>query len=129
MASHSEELDAEGIPDLDDSLPEKEITGDAQEGLIPPSDHKLAPDDIYARDTLDQRLREEVPDRISEQDEEAPRLMDSSSDDFEDRSAAETETGDEGGALSAEESAIHVTDEPPGVVDDDRDSYTGEPIP
>src|SRR5438309_1081964 len=92
MASHSEELDAEGIPDLDDSLPEKEITGDAQEGLVPPSDRKLAPDDIYARDTLDQRLREEVPDRIKEEDE-APRLMDSGSDDLEDRSAAETETG------------------------------------
>lgn len=128
MTSHTEELDAEGIPDLDDSLPEKEITGDAQEGLVPPSDHKLAPDDIYARDTLDQRLREEVPDRITAQ-EEPPRLMDASSDDPEDRSAAETETGDEGGALSPEESAIHVTDEPPGVVDDDRDSYTGEPIP
>jgi len=128
MASHSEELDAEGIPDLDDSLPEKEITGDAQEGLVPPSDRKLAPDDIYARDTLDQRLREEVPDRIKEEDE-APRLMDSGSDDLEDRSAAETETGDEGGAPSAEESAIHVTDEPPGVVDDDRDSYTGERVP
>jgi hypothetical protein len=128
MASHSEELDAEGIPDLDDSLPEKEITGDAQEGLVPPSDRKLAPDDIYARDTLDQRLREEVPDRIKREDE-VPRLMDSGSDDLEDRSAAETETGDEGGALSAEESAIHVTDEPPGVVDDDRDSYTGERVP
>ncbi len=128
MASHSDELDAEGIPDLDDSLPEKEITGDAQEGLVPPSDHKLAPDDIYARDTLEQRLREEVPDRIRDQ-EETPRLMDSSSDDLEDRSAAETETGDEGGGLSPEESAIYVTDEPPGVVDDDRDSYTGEPIP
>ncbi len=55
--------------------------------------------------------------------------MDSASDDLEDRSVAETETGDEAGALSAEEAAIQVTDEPPGVVDDDRDSYTGEPIP
>ncbi len=56
MRTHGEELDAEGMPDLDDSLPQKEMTGDAQEGLIPPADHKQAPDDIYAQDTLEQRL-------------------------------------------------------------------------
>lgn len=127
MANHSDELDAGGIPDLDDSLPQKERTGDAQEGLVPPADRKQAPDDIYARDTLEQRLREEEPDRVTAF-EEAPHLMDPGTDDLEDRSAL-TETGDEGGALSAEESAIHVTDEPEGVVDSDTDSYTGERIP
>jgi hypothetical protein len=127
MRTHGEELDAEGIPDLDDSLPLKEMTGDAQEGLIPPADHKQAPDDIYAQDTLDQRLREELPDRLSRSDD-APHLMDPGSEELQDGSAV-AETGDEAGALSPEESAIHVTAEPGGVVHRDVDSYTGEPIP
>src|SRR2546430_4964683 len=59
-----EDLDSEGQPDLIGALPGKEITGDAQEGEVPPRDYKQAPDDYFHQDTLDERLREEVPDRV-----------------------------------------------------------------
>ena len=126
--THSEDLDAEGMPDLDDSLPQKELSGDAQEGMVPPRDYNQAPTDYWAHDTLEQRLREEVPDRLTPSDENPP-LMDPTEDELHDGPAEVVQTGDEGGALSAEEAAIHVTDKPPGAVDRDRDSYTGDPIP
>jgi hypothetical protein len=108
---HSEDLDSEGIPDLDDELRAKEITGDPQEGMVPPRDYQQGADDIYARDTLDQRLAEEEPDRLT-LPEDSPRLMDPESGDIEDRNEFEPETGDEAGALSAEESAIHEIKRP-----------------
>jgi len=108
---HSEDLDSEGIPDLDDELRAKEITGDPQEGMVPPRDYQQGADDIYARDTLDQRLAEEEPDRLT-LPEDSPRLMDPESGDLEDRSEIEPETGDEAGALSAEEAAIHEIKRP-----------------
>lgn len=112
MRTHSEDLDAEGIPDLDDELLEKEITGDPQEGMVPPRDYKQAPDDIYAKDTLDQRLAEEEPDRLGTPQDEFPRLMDPAAGDLEARNAVEIETGDEAGAASPEESAVHVIERP-----------------
>src|ERR1700704_3973736 len=63
--SEDEDLDSEGQPDLMGALPQKEITGDAQEGEVPPRNYKQAPDDYFHQDTLDERLREEVPDRIT----------------------------------------------------------------
>jgi len=38
--SEDEDLDSEGQPDLMGALPQKEITGDAQEGEVPPRDYK-----------------------------------------------------------------------------------------
>lgn len=125
--SHSEDLDAEGMPDLDDNLPQKELSGDAQEGMVPPRDFNQAPRDYWTKDTLDQRLAEELPDRLTVE-EQTPRLMNPTSED-QAQGSRQVQTGDEAGGLSAEESAIHVTDKPPGAVDRDRDSYTGEPIP
>ena len=40
--SEDEDLDSEGQPDLMGALPGKEITGDAQEGEVPPRDYKQA---------------------------------------------------------------------------------------
>src|SRR5947209_5764923 len=69
---HGDELDAEGVPDLDGAEP-----GDptAHEGMIPPRAHKQAPDDYWHQDTLEERLREEVPDRVRGSDgaESCPR--------------------------------------------------------
>jgi hypothetical protein len=98
---HSEDLDSEGIPDLDDELRVKEITGDPQEGMVPPRNYQQGADDIYARDTLDQRLAEEEPDRLT-RTADSPRLMDPEAGDLEDRNEIEVETGDEAGALSPE---------------------------
>lgn len=111
LRPHSEDLDSEGIPDLDDELRAKEITGDPQEGMVPPRDYQQGADDIYARDTLDQRLAEEEPDRLPHPEEEV-RLMDPEAGDLEERTEIEAETGDEAGAPSAEEAAIHIVGRP-----------------
>src|SRR5437879_11077651 len=78
--SEDEDLDSEGQPDLMGALPQKEITGDAQEGEVPPRDYKQAPDDYYHQDTLDERLREEVPDRVRA-DKDEVRLVDDEAED------------------------------------------------
>jgi len=123
--SEDEDLDSEGQPDLMGALPQKEITGDAQEGEVPPRDYKQAPDDYFHQDTLDERLREEVPDRVRADAEEV-RLID---DEFEDGGAElRSEKGDEGGYPSAEDAAMHVVDEAPGAVNKKVDSYTGDPV-
>jgi len=110
--AEDEDLDSEGQPDLMGALPQKEITGDAQEGEVPPRDYKQAPDDYFHQDTLDERLREEVPDRVRPDAEEV-RLIDDES---------------EGGSPSAEDAAMHVVEEAPGAVDRKIDSYTGDPV-
>ena len=123
--AEDEDLDSEGQPDLMGALPAKEITGDAQEGEVPPRDYKQAPDDYFHIDTLDERLREEVPDRVTP-DVEQIRLLD---DEFEDGGGElRSEKGDEGGYPSAEDAAMHVVDEAPGAVNKKIDSYTGDPV-
>jgi hypothetical protein len=121
----NEDLDSEGQPDLEGALHSKEITGDAQEGEIPPREYKQAKDDTVHRDTLDERLAEERPDIVRADDEEV-RLLDDESE----AGAGEvvSELGDEGGYPSAEEAAMHITRRPPGAVDTDTDSYTGERV-
>ena len=123
--SEDEDLDSEGQPDVMGALPQKEITGDAQEGEVPPRDYKQAPDDYYHQDTLDERLREEVPDRVKA-DQEEVRLLD---DEFEDGGGElRSEKGDEGGYPSAEEAAMHIVEDAPGAVNKKIDSYTGDPV-
>src|SRR2546423_4745873 len=121
----NEDLDSEGQPDLIGALPGKEITGDAQEGEVPPRDYKQAPDDYFHQDTLDERLREEVPDRIRPDVEEV-RLIDDTSEDG--GGELRSELGDEGGYPSAEDAAMHVVEEAPGAVDRKIDSYTGDSV-
>ena len=120
-----EDLDSEGQPDLIGALHEKEITGDAQEGEVPPRDYKQAPDDYFHQDTLDERLREEVPDRVNADVEEV-RIIDDESEDG--GGELRSEKGDEGGYPSAEEAAMHIVDKAPGAVDRKIDSYTGDPV-
>lgn len=122
--AENEDLDSEGQPDLIGALPQKEITGDAQEGEIPPREYKQAPDDYFHQDTLDERLAEERPD-VVRADRREVRLIDDepeTGDDFD------AELGDEGGYPSAEEAALHITRELPGGVDKEIDSYTGDPV-
>src|SRR6202165_2625457 len=92
--AEDEDLDSEGQPDLIGALHQKEITGDAQEGEVPPRDYKQAPDDYYHQDTLDERLREEVPDRL-QADVDEVRLIDDESEDG--GGELRSEFGDEGG--------------------------------
>src|SRR2546430_17628064 len=120
MADHSDELDAEGVPDLDGAEP-----GDptVHEGMIPPRDHKQAPDDYWHQDSLDERLREEVPDRVRGSDKVA-RLQNPETDDPEGASGWQAEEGDEAGAPSAEEAAIHVRTRPNYPGGKPQESYT-----
>ena len=120
----NEDLDSEGQPDLIGALPQKEITGDAQEGEVPPRDCKQAPDDYWHQDTLEERLNEERPD-VVRADQREVRLIDEESETGDDIDA---ELGDEGGYPSAEEAALRITRDLPGGVDEDTDSYTGEPV-
>jgi hypothetical protein len=122
--TENEDLDSEGQPDLMGALAPKERTGDAQEGEVPPRDYKQAPDDYFHQDTLDERLREEVPDRIRPDVDEV-RLIDDTSEDG--GGELRSERGDEGGYPSAEDAAMHVVDEAPGAVNRKIDSYTGDP--
>jgi len=121
----NEDLDSEGQPDLEGALPGKEITGDAQEGEIPPGDYQRVLDDTVHTDTLDERLREEVPDRVSADVEEV-RLLDDESEDG--GGELRSELGDEGGYPSAEEAAMHIVKDAPGAVNRKVDSYTGDPV-
>jgi len=120
----NEDLDSEGQPDLLGALPGKEITGDAQEGEIPPGDYQRALDDRVHIDTLDERLAEERPDFVRADVEEV-RLLD---EEAEGEGDELSEFGDEGGYPSAEEAAMHITRRPPGAVDKGIDSYTGDPV-
>jgi hypothetical protein len=117
----NEDLDSEGQPDLEGALAQKEITGDAQEGEIPPGDYWRDPDH---RDTLDERLAEERPD-VVRADVDDVRLLD---EEAEGEGDEISELGDEGGYPSAEEAAMHITRKPPGAVDKAIDSYTGDPV-
>src|ERR1700736_1178976 len=96
--SEDEDLDSEGQPDVMGALHQKEITGDAQEGEVPPRGYKQAPDDYFHQDTLAERLRDAVPDRVRPDAEEV-RLIDDESEDG--GGELRSELGDEGGYPSA----------------------------
>ena len=128
-------LDEEGIPDLQGPLPEKEATGDPQEGGAPPSevpaslDYGTTAREEHDREPLDRRLTRELPDVgdpsddagdhggviLVEEDEGA------ATDDDPDMAARGADPGLEG--LSAEEAAIRVEDEAPGATTDDDPGY------
>jgi hypothetical protein len=57
-------LDEEGVPDLDGPLPEKELTGDPQEGETPPGDRPRASVD-WGTTANEQRLGEPLDIRIA----------------------------------------------------------------
>jgi hypothetical protein len=116
------DLDSEGVPPLEGALPEKEITGDSQEGIWPPRDYSQA--DRLRQDTLDDRLREEQPDHVRPDDQPALVIDDGpeTGDDID------AELSDDEAYPSAEEAAVHIVEEPPGAVDRDIDSYTGEKL-
>ena len=62
-------LDSEGVPDLEGPLPEKELTGDPQEGIAPPGDRPRATvewgitaEEQREIEPLDVRIGRELPD-------------------------------------------------------------------
>ena len=69
MPNDERTLDEEGVPDLEAPLPEKEATGDPQEGLPPPNerpraslDHGVTAAEQRRPEALEDRLQREQPD-------------------------------------------------------------------
>ena len=115
----------EGIPDIGRPHPAKRATGDPQEGIVVPRDEPRASEDWGTtaaeqreEEPLEDRLREEVPDREPGQRPEAGRLVEEGSgllDEEKDLVAPDLE--EETGGLSAEEAAVRLEESPGGVVD------------
>jgi len=109
-------LDEEGVPDLDGPLPDKVKTGDAQEGLTPPSERPTSLDwgvtaaEQRAGEPLGMKTGREQPDElVSVADLDSPVEIIESGDGT---GTGERETGvvdaTEGEALSAEDRAVHI---------------------
>lgn len=115
-------MESEGIPDLETPI-------NQDEGLIPPRDHPQAVDEFgitAAEQRLDEplslRVLREEPDFGSAafedpgEDDVGGRLVAPGSQDVDDIDDEKDEiaslVGDDDGALSAEEAAMHITDLP-----------------
>jgi hypothetical protein len=117
---HSEDLPWNDVPADSDVLPGTEEPEPAEVGGTEEDDAEFdtashaAPDidDKYRRDTLDQRLAEEVPDRPEHRGNPDVSVYDAAEGD--EAGAAEEDDDEDSGSddRSAEESALHLTDEP-----------------
>jgi hypothetical protein len=126
--------DDEGIPDLDEGLPEKAMTGDAQEGMPLPSDRPASFDfgvtaaEQRQGESISQRVEREEPDPTAEDarssddqiraDNNPVRLIGEASldeTDLDGELISDAEPASEGG-MSAEEASVHVVDDAPGAV-------------
>jgi hypothetical protein len=126
----------EGLPDHEPPLPQKEATGDAQEGmLISRRDHPRAAASFGTTaaeqregESLDDRVAEEQPDEEPAERPQAGRLVE------EDRGLIDTEKDEVGleatedtEGLTAEEAAMRVEPEAPGGTEEGSDRYVEEP--
>ena len=116
------DMDAEGIPDLEDPI-------NQDEGLIPPRDFPQAVEE-FGTTAAEERADEPLADRVLREEpdfdevgtaQEADeaiggRLIEPGSEDVDaiddEKDAIATLATDEEGGLSAEESAMHITDSP-----------------
>lgn len=122
----------EGIPEMEGPPPQQQGTSDAPEGMVLPRDVARAADDFGTTaaeqregEPLDERLREEEPDRAAgEGRDQAGRLLDDGGDDTEKDLVADEAEEDTAG-LTAEESAMRVQDGAPGAVDAPDDYVEG----
>ena len=125
----------EGIPDLDQALPQKEITGDPQEGLVVPRDEPRAVEE-HGTTAGEQREGESLDERLAREEEEKDqgdqRRRESAGTLAEDGSgltdAEKDEVGERAEAAegrTAEEEALRVEPEAPGGTDR-PDSYVEE---
>lgn len=124
-----EPLEAEGVPDLEGPLAEKEATGDPQEGVAPPNYYPKAATDWGTTaeeqrrlEPLDVRLSREEPelapgDATPDPDEwrEPIRLIDEGDEDVDleddEKDLVASESDDEPDDFSAEEAALHIEPE------------------
>jgi hypothetical protein len=123
----------EGIPELDQALPQKEETGDAQEGLLLPRDEPRAVEE-NGTTAEEQREGESLDERLAreEEEEDGPGSRESAGTLAEEGSGLTDDEKDEVGeqaeaaeGRSAEEEALRVEPEAPGGTDR-PDSYVEE---
>jgi hypothetical protein len=133
----SDELEDEGIPDLEGPLPSKAATGDAQEGVTPPGDAPLAANEFgttaaeQARgESLSRRLSEEEPDEPLPDTERREAGQLSEQGDAEADEEAELVATEFAGSAGepAEEDAVRVVpeDDAPGTSAAADDGYVAE---
>ena len=125
----------DGIPATDEVPEELLRTGEVSEGPIPPGDRPLVADDWGTTpweeregEPLDLRLAREEPDGPGLLDEPVPLLYQPGAEYWEDEEPAEIGDVDARweDTPSAEELAIHVVEEPPGITYDDSPGYLEE---
>ena len=131
-------FEEEGLPATGSTLPQKEITGDAQEGMTPPAERPLGLDGYGVTaseqrrgETIDAYLAAEEPDVLAGIDEDADesmgadtpypadpeervgRIVDADEGARPDREpdAIGYDVGTDSGGFSAEERAMHVEPE------------------
>ena len=124
MTSHESrnELDEEGIPDLQDT-----VTSDDNEGMLPPRDYPQGAEEFGTTaaeesrgETLAQRVAREEPDfgqqgaPTGDLEQESGRIVEPGAESgaFDDEAASiGSLVTDDASGLTAEEAAIHVVDE------------------
>jgi hypothetical protein len=122
----SSELEAEGVPDLEGPLESKQLTGDPQEGLMPPGEapqgaleYGVTAAEQEIDEPLAERVRREVPDVLPPADADdtasgqpAGRLVDEADLDVdvidEVKEEVAHDVGPSGGAPTPEEGAMRV---------------------
>jgi hypothetical protein len=124
-------LEEEGIPELEDQLPGKILSGDTGEGITPPRDYPLAAEEYgttaaeqAAGETFDQRTAREEPDLswddvVGDDSHLAGRLVqpDSGMVDVDDTAEEFGYAASDVAGLSAEEAAMRIETEPEGLGD------------
>jgi hypothetical protein len=129
------ELIEDGIPATEEVSEELLLTGDDALGPMPPLDHPQAvnqwgttPFEERVGEPLDVRLRREEPDvfqRPEAVEEDVPQVLQPGAEDWVDEEP--DEVGDVNpvweDSLSAEELAMRIEEEPPGLSYDDSPDY------
>lgn len=128
------EVTEDGVPSMDEIPEDLLLTGDPVEGEMPPRDRPQAVKDWgtttseqLGQEPMDVRVAREQPDvGVAESDYTDRQFLEPGADaglgDDEADSVGETDVGLED-TLSAEESAIQVVDEPPGMNYDPDPGY------
>ena len=119
---HAREMDEEGIPDLETPINE-------DEGLIPPRDYPQGVEE-FGITAAEERMDEPIADRVQREEPDfdessvaqaadeaiGGRLIEPGSEDIdvldEEKDSIATLVTDDENALTAEESAMHITDSP-----------------
>ena len=119
---HAREMDEEGIPDLETPINE-------DEGMIPPRDHPQGVEE-FGITAAEERMDEPIADRVQREEPDfdessvaqaadeaiGGRLIEPGSEDIdvldEEKDSIATLVTDDEDALTAEESAMHITDSP-----------------